>query len=173
MDLNLKDRRAFVCGSTQGIGKAIAIELANMGAEIVLIARNEDILKATLQELTTQHTNHHQYLVADFDHPEQLKSQLNDFLDQNKSGEILINNSGGPAGGQAIDAALEEFRIAFNRHLICNQLLTQALVPQMKKEAFGRIINIISTSVKMPIPGLGVSNTIRGAVGYGLRPIGN
>lgn len=77
---------------------------------------------------------------------------------------ILVNNTGGPAGGTIMAAKEEEFLQAFNAHLICNHILVQALVPGMQEANFGRIINIISTSVKQPIPGLGVSNTIRAAV---------
>lgn len=163
MDLNLKGKRALVCGSSQGIGKASAIELALMGANVCLLARNEETLKQVLKELARQEGQEHEILIADFSNPEQLRTVLNDYL-KDKDVDILINNTGGPAGGQAIDANTEQFIQAFNMHLICNQILVQAIVPGMKKNAFGRIINIISTSVKTPLKGLGVSNTIRGAV---------
>jgi 3-oxoacyl-[acyl-carrier protein] reductase len=164
MNLDLKGKRAIVCGSTDGIGKAIAIELANMGAEITLMARNEDKLKTTLSELTIQNDQKHHYLCADFDHPNQVQEVIDEYLKKAANIEILINNSGGPAAGKAIDADLEEYRLAFNRHLICNQIISKAVVPKMKDVGYGRIINIISTSVKSPLPNLGVSNTIRGAV---------
>jgi 3-oxoacyl-[acyl-carrier protein] reductase len=163
MDLNLKGRRAIVCGSTRGIGKAIAIELALLGADITLIARSEAKLKATQKELPSLHGQRHEYLVADFNFPEQLKSGIEEYL-KNITVHILVNNTGGPPAGQAIDAKAEEFLSAFSAHLLCNQILVQAVVPGMKKAAFGRVLNVISTSVKIPIPGLGVSNTIRGAV---------
>lgn len=163
MDLNLKGKRALVCGSSQGIGKASAIELALMGANVCLLARNEDALKKVLKELAIQEGQEHEILIADFSNPEQLRTVLNDYL-KDKDVDILVNNTGGPAGGQAIDASTDKFINAFNMHLICNQILVQAIVPGMKKNAFGRIINIISTSVKTPLKGLGVSNTIRGAV---------
>jgi 3-oxoacyl-[acyl-carrier protein] reductase len=163
MDLNLKGKRALVCGSSQGIGKASAIELALMGANVCLLARNEEALKKVLKELALQEGQEHEILIADFSKPEQLRTVLNDYL-KDKNVDVLINNTGGPAGGQAIDASTDQFINAFNMHLICNQILVQAIVPGMKKNAFGRIINIISTSVKTPLKGLGVSNTIRGAV---------
>lgn len=163
MDLNLKGKRALVCGSSQGIGKASAIELALMGANVCLLARNEDALKKVLKELAIQEGQEHEILIADFSNPEQLRIVLNNYL-KDKNVDILVNNTGGPAGGQAIDASTDQFINAFNMHLICNQILVQAIVPGMKKNAFGRIINIISTSVKTPLKGLGVSNTIRGAV---------
>lgn len=163
MDLNLTGKRAVVCGSTEGIGKAIALELAQNGAAVTLIARNEQKLKEVLKNLP-QTEQDHNYLVADFDNPKQLESVVTDFAQSLSQVEILINNSGGPAGGKAIEANLEEYYLAFNRHLICNQILCKVLSPLMKKANYGRIVNIISTSVKSPLPGLGVSNTIRGAV---------
>lgn len=161
MNLDLTGKRAVVCGSTQGIGKASAIELALLGADVTLIARDEEKLKAVIKELNPK--GKHSYLVADFSSPEVLKQKVTEFAAKNTT-HILINNTGGPPGGQAIDAQTEDFVKAFSNHLLCNQILVQALVPSMKKEKFGRIINIISTSVKIPIRGLGVSNTIRGAV---------
>lgn len=163
MDLNLKGKRALVCGSTQGIGKAAAVELALLGADITLLARNETKLKEVLNELPGSGTVGHHYLVADFNEPQQLSTIIKEYASKNQV-DILVNNTGGPAGGPAIDAKTEEFINAFNMHLICNQILVQALSGSMKTNGFGRIINIISTSVKTPLKGLGVSNTIRGAV---------
>lgn len=158
MNLELNNKNALVCGSTAGIGKATAIALAEEGVNVTLIARNEDKLKAVLSELP-QHRNH-SYIVADFSNPEDLKSKLED----NNNYHILVNNTGGPKAGTVLNAEIEEFEMAFTQHLKCNHVLVKALVPFMKSEHYGRIINVISTSVKQPIEGLGVSNTIRGAV---------
>jgi 3-oxoacyl-[acyl-carrier protein] reductase len=165
MNLSLKDKHALVCGSTQGIGKAIAIELALLGASVTLIARNEEKLQATAKELSVSEGQQHDYLVADFSNPEELQQKMGSFLAQKSAVHILINNTGGPAGGPIIDATLDQFKQTFSNHLICNHILAQAAVPFMKQAGYGRIINIISTSVKQPIKGLGVSNTVRGAVG--------
>ena len=165
MDINLSGKKAFVCGSTQGIGKAAAVELANLGATIVLLARNEDSLKLVAGELDRSQNQRHDYVVADFSKPDELKDKVYEYLAEDASPvHILINNTGGPAAGRAIDADVQEFIKAFQTHLICNQILAQSLVERMKSENYGRIINVISTSVKQPIAGLGVSNTIRGAV---------
>jgi 3-oxoacyl-[acyl-carrier protein] reductase len=165
MDINLKNKKAFVCGSTQGIGRAAAIELANSGASIVLLARNENSLKTVRDELNTESNQVHDTIVADFSAPDELQKRVAEYLENNPQPvHILINNTGGPPAGKAIDARPEEFVGAFQNHLLCNQILTQALVAGMKTEKYGRIINVISTSVKQPIPNLGVSNTIRGAV---------
>ncbi|MCS6973179.1 MAG: SDR family oxidoreductase [Cyclobacteriaceae bacterium] len=164
MNLDLTGKNALVCGSTQGIGKAAARELAALGANVFLFARNEEKLKHTLAELPVIHqAQQHNWLAADFDVPDQVGKVIHDFSTRHTV-HILVNNTGGPPGGTAIDATIDAYRIAFNSHLICNQLITQALVPGMKQAGYGRIINIISTSVKIPIRGLGVSNTIRGAV---------
>ncbi|HEX6227070.1 MAG TPA: SDR family oxidoreductase [Chryseolinea sp.] len=163
MDLNLEGKRAVVCGSTQGIGKASAIELALLGASVTLVARNEKKLVAVQAELSTSANQQHNYLVADFDRPGDVEKAANDFGAHNVV-HILVNNTGGPPAGLAIDATVEDYLKAFQSHLICNQILTKAFVSGMKAQRFGRIINIISTSVKTPIRGLGVSNTIRGAV---------
>ena len=165
MDLSLKGNRAIVCGSTDGIGKASALLMAERGASITLVARNKEKLNATLTELSTEHGQNHATVCADFNKPDELKQQIQAHLKE--SGHIygiLVNNSGGPHGGPLIEAKEDEFRIAFERLLICNQIMAQATVSGMKKLSSGRIINIISTSVRQVIPGLGVSNTIRGAV---------
>ena len=161
MQINLNNKSALVAGSTQGIGKAAAIELARAGASITLLARNEAKLQEVLSVLDTSLGQKHQYLVADFSKPENLKKALQNF---STPIHILINNTGGPAAGQAITAQIEDFLQAFQAHLICNQILLQYCIDAMKKAQFGRVINVISTSVKQPIKGLGVSNTIRGAV---------
>ena len=163
MELSLIGKRAVVCGSTRGIGKAIAEEMALAGAEITLLARNESVLQIVENELDSKHGQSHNYLAADFNHPEAVDSVIRDFVANNQV-HILVNNSGGPSPGTAFDAETKEFVEAFTNHLICNQILTQNLVPSMKSAKYGRIINVISTSVKIPIEGLGVSNTIRGAV---------
>ncbi|MCU0437556.1 MAG: SDR family oxidoreductase [Raineya sp.] len=161
MHIHLKGKTALVAGSTQGIGKATAIELSKTGANIILLARNEAKLKETLELLDVSQNQKHQYLVADFANPDHLKNSLESLQTEV---HILVNNTGGPPAGQAISAQTQEFIQAFNSHLICNQILVQKVVDSMKQAQYGRIINIISTSVKQPIKGLGVSNTIRGAV---------
>ena len=164
MNLNLSGKNALVCGSTQGLGLAIAKELSMLGANITLMARNEDKLKTVLDELERKEGQIHGYLVADFSSSDHVASSIHAAIQSGQIFHILVNNTGGPAGGKAIDANPTQFLSAFESHLICNQILTQAVVPGMKQSGFGRIINVISTSVKQPIVGLGVSNTIRAAV---------
>ena len=163
MKLNLEHKNALVCGSTQGIGKATAFALAAEGVKVTLVARNETKLKDVVASLPN--TDQHNYIVADFMNPMNLKSKVETYIRENHGFHILVNNTGGPRSGAIIDASLEDFENAFTQHLKCNHVLAQLLVPFMKQESYGRIINIISTSVKEPIEGLGVSNTIRNAVG--------
>ena len=161
----LENKNALVCGSTDGIGKETAILLAQKGAEIILLARNKEKLISTIRELSINNGQNHRYVCADFDNPLGLKEAVQDqVLDYEKPIHILINNSGGPHGGPLIEAEENEFRIAFERLLICNHILAKEVVPRMKEIKYGRIINIISTSVKQVIKGLGVSNTVRGSV---------
>tara|TARA_B100000902_G_scaffold400002_1_gene474442 strand:- start:7442 stop:8221 length:780 start_codon:yes stop_codon:yes gene_type:complete len=161
MNLDLKNKNAIVCGSTQGIGEASAIELAKLGANITLIARNKSKLLNVLNELDKSQGQVHSFFCVDFSDSEQLKEKVS-LLKGNY--HILVNNTGGPAGGPITDANTDSFENAFRMHLVNNQILVQKVVESMKTEGYGRIVNIISTSVKAPIPGLGVSNTIRGAV---------
>ena len=164
MDINLKSKTAFVCGSTQGIGKAIAIELAELGASVVLLARNRQKLQEVKAELDSSQGQEHHYIKADFSLPNELSVKVEEYLEEHATVDILVNNTGGPDAGLAVDANPRAFMNAFSNHVICNQILVQAVVPGMKELGAGRIINIISTSAKEPIQGLGVSNTIRGAV---------
>ncbi len=173
MNLSLKNKTALVCGSTQGIGKAAAIELANMGANVILLARSEDKLKDSLKDLDASNGQNHSYLVADFAQPNDLKKTITDFVNAGNKIHVLVNNTGGPKGGTIKDAATDEFLAAFNQHLICNHILVQAIYPGMISEKYGRIINVISTSVKQPLPNLGVSNTIRGAVANWSKTLAN
>ncbi len=164
MNISLAGKRALVCGSSQGIGKAVALELAHLGATVILVARNSDALQKVKQELNTGAGQHHDFIAVDFNHVESLQEKIRHFFSVNPPVHILVNNTGGPPAGSAIDAKKDEYVQAFSNHLICNHILTQAVVPGMKAEKYGRIINIISTSIKQPIKGLGVSNTVRGAV---------
>lgn len=172
MNLSLEGKYAVICGSTQGIGLAIAEELALLGAHCTLLARNEDSLKNAVQALDISLRQQHQYLVADFSKPEQVKKVIEKHVKEHPV-HILVNNSGGPAAGPIIDAGEEDFLNSFNQHLVCNHILAKAVVPAMKKEKFGRIINVISTSVKVPLKNLGVSNTIRGAVASWAKTMAN
>ncbi len=164
MNLDLTGKTALVCGSTQGIGRASAVELALLGANVTLIARDETKLKEVADTLATTHGQIHRFVVADFADNAAVQQAIEAYLRLVPDVHILVNNTGGPAGGPILDAETDQFQQAFQMHLVNNQILTQAVVPAMKSAGFGRIVNIISTSVKQPIAGLGVSNTIRGAV---------
>jgi len=172
MNLDLSGKTALVCGSTQGLGYASAKELALLGANVILMARNKEKLVEAAASLPKSPSQNHSFLVADFTDTAKVKTVINDFI-KNNTVHILVNNTGGPAGGPALTATADQFLQTFNDHLINNHNLVQAVVPGMKAAGFGRIINIISTSVKIPLQGLGVSNTIRGAVASWAKTLAN
>jgi 3-oxoacyl-[acyl-carrier protein] reductase len=164
MQLDLLGRHALVCGASQGIGRAAAMALAERGAEVTLLARNRDLLDATAATLARVHASQqHGWISADVSDHNALIAQVSAAANA-RSFQILINNTAGPAPGSIQSASAEQFLDTFNRHLIASHILVQALLPGMREAGFGRIVNVISTSVKEPLRGLGVSNTIRGAV---------
>jgi 3-oxoacyl-[acyl-carrier protein] reductase len=165
MQINLIGKNALVCGSTKGIGNAIAMLYAKLGANVTLVARNGALLERIIRDLDTSMGQKHDFIAADFSKPEELKEKVLIKVHEPRVYHILVNNTGGPPAGLAIDAELHEYVSAFTNHLLCNHLLTQAVMDGMRASGYGRIINIISTSVKVPLKGLGVSNTVRGAVG--------
>jgi 3-oxoacyl-[acyl-carrier protein] reductase len=158
---SLTGKTALVCGASQGIGQATAVSLAQKGAKVILLARSEDKLKHTLSLLDSK--TEHSYVVADLADREGLEEKIKAILKKTEI-QILICNTGGPKGGPLVQASDEEFMTGFSNHVLANSRLTKLLLPGMKAASYGRIINIISTSVKAPIPNLGVSNVIRGAV---------
>ena len=172
MNLSLEGRNAIVCGSSQGIGFAIAEELAIMGANCILLARNEENLKLALLKLDISIRQSHSYHAIDFNDQIATRLLIQKIVTQ-QNVHILINNSGGPQAGPIVEATEDQFVQAFNQHLITNHILTRAVMDGMKKEHYGRIINIISTSVKTPLKNLGVSNTVRGAVASWAKTMAN
>ena len=163
MDLNLSGKHALVCGGSEGIGRAAAFELASLGASVTVLARREDALQAVVDALPIDGTQRHGLLVADIAATDALHVAAS-ALAANTPVHILINNTGGPPGGPAHSATVEAYLDAFHKHLVANQTLLQAVLPGMRDARWGRIVNVISTSVYEPIANLGVSNTIRGAV---------
>jgi 3-oxoacyl-[acyl-carrier protein] reductase len=172
INISLKNKKALVCGASQGIGKAIAVELAALGASCMLLARNEEKLKSVLSELISIEGQSHDYQVVDFTDIDAFKSIIQRLADVHNF-DIIINNTGGPAAGLIFDADAFAFENAFRQHLVCNHIIAQAIVPGMKERQWGRIINIISTSVRIPLDNLGVSNTIRAAVASWSKTLSN
>ncbi len=169
MQMELHGKHALVCGASQGIGFAAARELASLGAKCTLLARNEARLKAAVDALPGEG---HSFLVADFTDPMSV-SEAAEKAAAMQPVDVLINNTGGPPGGPAHAADPQDYLSAFNQHLICNQRLVQAVLPSMRSTGGGRIVNVISTSVKQPLDGLGVSNTVRGAVANWAKTLAN
>ena len=156
-------RHALVCGASAGIGRAAAFALAAGGAQLTLLARRTDRLSEMIPLLIEAGAESATALTADLDDRPGLAKALDGLIAQAPV-HILIHNTGGPPAGPLLKAELSAFETAFGRHVLAGQLMVQKLVPGMMEAGYGRIINVVSTSVKEPIPNLGVSNTIRGAV---------
>lgn len=163
MDLDLTGRHALVCGASEGIGRATAHELALLGADVTLLSRRPDVLVGVAAALPARGAQAHGWIAADVSDLDGLRARVEGVV-AGKPVHILIDNTGGPPGGPAHTATLDAFRDAFARHVLASQTLMQAVLPGMRAAAWGRIVNVISTSVREPIPNLGVSNTVRGAV---------
>lgn len=168
---DLSGKRAVVCGSTSGIGRACAEELAGRGADVVLVARNESALRETAKSLPRPHGEGHSWVRADFNDAGEVRRAVASHLETTGPAHILVNNTGGPPHGPVIEAEPEDFLRAVSAHLVCGQVLVQTMLPGMRESGYGRVINIASISVLRPIPGLGVSNATRAAVANWARTL--
>ena len=169
MDLNLNGKVALVCGASRGIGEASARQLASQGAKVIALARSEEPLVRLCSEMGEGHS----YIVIDISDLEALRLKVKEKLCEYGPISILVCNAGGPPAGPLIEAKPETFVSSFESHVLASQTLVGLLLPGMKEQGFGRVINIISTSIKIPIPNLGVSNTIRGAVASWSKTLAN
>jgi 3-oxoacyl-[acyl-carrier protein] reductase len=173
MNLNLDNKTALVCGASQGLGLASAIEIALLGANVIIASRSEEKLQTVVKQLDTSKGQKHAILVLDLSQPESIKQTVQEWMEQNGPIQILVNNAGGPPAGPMIDTAADEMELAFRTHVISSHTLAQLVVPGMQGAGFGRIINIVSTSVKQPINGLGISNTVRAATANWAKTLAN
>lgn len=172
MNIQLNGKHALVCGGSRGIGKASAQVMASLGATVTLLARNPEYLTDTVHLLPTPDGQKHLWVAADTSDVSDLQQKIKKLIDKSPV-HILVNNSGGPAGGALLGAIPDDFLKAMQQHLIAAHVLAGLVVPGMKKLGYGRIVNIISTSVKIPLKGLGVSNTTRGAVASWAKTLSN
>jgi 3-oxoacyl-[acyl-carrier protein] reductase len=161
VDLSLGGRHALVCGGSRGIGRAAAGALAGLGARVTLLARSEERLREALVGLGPDAA----YVVADADDRASLGQAVDRLLAERGAVHVLVNNAGGPPGGPLVEATEAALLAAFGRHVLASHGLVQKVLPGMKAAGWGRIVNIVSTSVYEPIPGLGVSNVVRAAMG--------
>ena len=173
MNLDLTNKTALVCGASQGLGLATAKELALLGATVIIASRNEDKLKQAVTELDAKAGQQHSYVAIDLSKPEEAKAAVEAIINKGVTIHILVNNAGGPPAGPMIDTDAAEFEKAFRTHVISSHVLAQLVVPGMKAAGYGRIINIVSTSIKQPINGLGISNTVRAAVANWSKTLAN
>lgn len=173
MNLDLKDKTALVGGASQGLGAAIAKELALLGANVILLARTESKLKEVLTSLDVSYHQQHNYIVADTSNPDEVKDKVSAWLATGNIIHILINNTGGPPSGPLLNTSAKDLESAFRSHVITAHLLVQLLFEGMKNAGYGRVINVVSTSVKQPINRLGISNTVRAAVANWSKTLAN
>ncbi len=173
MNLDLTNKTALVCGASQGLGLASAKELALLGATIILASRSEEKLKQAVTELDTAKGQQHTYVSIDLSKPAEAKAAVQTLLAKGIIIHILVNNAGGPPAAQMIDTDIAEIEKAFRTHVLSAHVLAQLVVPGMKAQGYGRIVNIVSTSVKQPINGLGISNTVRAAVANWAKTLAN
>ncbi|MGB0652265.1 MAG: SDR family oxidoreductase [Thermoplasmatota archaeon] len=164
MKLDLTGKRALVCGGSGGIGRAAAMELAELGCEVTVLARSKEALDTTVEALRSAGAPAAHALAVDLDDLDGAVAIVAAHLKDVGDHHILVNNTGGPPGGPLLAAQDDDFLVPYKRHLLAAQRLTNLLLPGMKTAGYGRIVNVLSTSVREPIPGLGVSNTIRASV---------
>lgn len=163
MDMKLNGKHALVCGASQGIGQASAEALAELGARVTVVARSADKLSAVASQLDRINGEKNQWIAVDLSNESEIEARLLPALAKDPV-QVLVLNAGGPPPGPLQSANPQAFIDGMRPHLVASQHLLRAALPGMREAGYGRIINIISTSVYEPIPGLGVSNTVRAAV---------
>ncbi len=163
MKISLSGKNALVGGSSKGIGEAVARQLAESGANVTLMARNEDRLKRIVSELPTGHGQRHEYIIVDFSDFENFKRIITAFFKQN-SVDILVNNTQGPQAGGTLEKKVEDYQNAFDLLFKSVVMTTELALGDMQKKQWGRVINVASVSVKEPLSYLALSNSIRAAV---------
>jgi 3-oxoacyl-[acyl-carrier protein] reductase len=171
--MSLAGRHALVCGASAGIGRASALALASLGARVTVLARRAEVLQSLLPQLRDAGAADAHAIAADQEDRAGLGAIVTAWIAAHGPVHVLVNNTGGPPGGAALDAEAEQFERALGRILLAAQLLTRSCLPGMRDAGFGRIVNILSTSVREPIPNLAVGNTMRAAMGGWTKTLAN
>ena len=163
MNISLKSKKALVGGSSKGLGNAVAYQLAMSGASVTLVSSNKDRLIKTVDDLRNKTGINHDYIVVDYNSFEDYKKIIKKYLDTNPI-DILINNTQGPKGGDVMNVSIEDYQKSFDLLFKSVVFTTMLAIENMKKNKWGRIINMASMSVKEPLSYLALSNSIRSAV---------
>lgn len=163
MEISLKGKKALIGGSSRGIGRAVAVQLAESGAAVTVMARSGDALRDLVANLPANHGQQHGFLTVDFADLRGYEHIISTFLSKNPV-DILVNNTQGPPSGTSLEMDTEDYQQAFDILFKTVHLTTRLALPHMKKQNWGRIINVASISVREPLPYLALSNTIRAAV---------
>lgn len=164
MSTGLRQRHALVCGASRGIGRATAIALARQGARVTALARGGDELAALCDELRAQGADDPSWIFADLDELPRALEEVDLLIARRGDVSVLVNNTGGPAPGPLLGASSAELLAAFSRHVVAAHEITRRVLPGMRAGGFGRIVNVVSISVREPLPNLGVSNVVRAAM---------
>lgn len=163
MEIDLTGKFALVGGSTDGIGKAIAIRLAASGASVCIMARNKSKLEKVVNELDRSRNQKHKFLEVDFSNYNLFSKSIKYFFETNHI-DILVNNTQGPEGGSALEKSIDDYQSAFDLLFKCAVKTSLLALTNMRDKKWGRIINVASISVKEPLNYLVLSNSLRSAL---------
>ncbi|MDH5381139.1 MAG: SDR family oxidoreductase [Cyclobacteriaceae bacterium] len=173
MNLDLRGKNALIGGGSQGLGLASAIELSKLGASCTLVSRKEETLENALLNLDVSKGQTHNYLVADYSKPSEILEKVKAKLEKGYVWHILLLNSGGPASGNILDLSVSDFQQGFDMHFHTSHELSRLLIPGMKAAGYGRIVSVLSISIKQPIAELPVSNAIRSGLASWAKTLAN
>jgi len=167
MDLSIKGKNAIVCASSQGLGKSAAVDLAKEGVNLAICSRNKDKINLVKQEIEQIADVKVVAIEADLSSEKDINALFQEAKKELKAIDILINNNGGPPPSTFEELTDEDWQRTFNSTMMSAIRLSKLVLPDMKKNKWGRIINISSVSVKTPVNGLFLSNSIRmGVLGW-------
>ncbi|TCS81248.1 SDR family oxidoreductase [Tepidibacillus fermentans] len=164
MELGLKGKVAFITAASKGLGKAIAMELAKEGVELAISSRDEEQIAKTAEEIRKVTGTRVESMAADVSKPEDIQQFVHTMIERLGKVDILVLNAGGPPSGEFMQFDDETWEKAFQTNLMSVVRMVREVVPHMRKTGGGKIITIASSSVKVPIPGLVLSNTFRAGI---------
>lgn len=163
MDLKIKGKRALVCAASKGLGRAIAVALADEGSELILCARSQDELSAVAKEIEAKTKIKPIVVVSDLSNAAD-RQKLIEAAQSSGGIDILVHNTGGPKPTSVEETTQTDWREGFEQLFPAVAHLNEAFIPHMKKNNWGRIVCVTSLSVLEPITNLAISNAMRSAV---------
>jgi len=173
LDLGLKNKIALVCGSSKGLGKATAKCLALEGASVILCSSNPDNLQKAKRDIQEVSTAEVTAISANLSEHDDVSRLIEILFKQYSCIDILVNNTGGPPPGKFEELSIDAWRKAYEAMFVSAVMLTQSVLPGMKSQRWGRILNITSIAVKQPVENLILSNSIRAGITGFARTLAN